>query len=136
VIVRADTEWSQLGWAVLIVVAAFAGLGALAWVYFTEPWYSKKLIERMRGGVHQAPWRDETARISDLFPDGMSQDAAVTLLRQNGFSCGQGDSADPPQIACTRKVSGFPCTLSYVVNLVLDRDSVRGRNAQSYAACL
>jgi hypothetical protein len=122
----------------LIASAALTGIGALIWLRFAEPWYSHQLVERMRVGAYQAPWRDETLKISDLIPDGMSREAAVALLEQNGFSCirSGGNNAEPQQLQCTRKTSRFVCSISYAISFVVERESVRGLHAQSYQACL
>jgi hypothetical protein len=121
-----------------VAIAVLAGIGALIWLRFAEPWYSHQLVERMRVGDYQAPWRDETSKISDLIPDGMSREAAVTLLEKNGFSCirSGGNNAEPQQLQCTRKISSFICSISYAVSFVVERESVRGLHAQSYQACL
>src|ERR1700749_1741000 len=87
VTVKVAAEWSELAWGSVIALAVFAAIGAATWAYFAEPWYSRQLLERMQGGAYQAPWRDETARVSDLFPDGMSRDAVAAFLKHNGFSC-------------------------------------------------
>ena len=121
----------------LVAIAVLAGLVALIWVYSAEPWYSNQLLERMRGGGSQALGRDETSKISDLFPDGMSREAAVALLKQNGFSCtpSGSNSTEAQQLQCTRKRSHLVCNVSYGVSFVVDRESVRGVNAQSYQVC-
>src|SRR4051794_30176925 len=101
----------------LVAIAVLAGLVALIWVYSAEPWYSNQLLERMRGGGSQALGRDETSKISDLFPDGMSREAAVTLLNQNGFSCTpSGSTTEAQELQCTRKRSHLVCNVSYGVS--------------------
>ena len=121
----------------LIAVGVLAGLGALTWLYNAEPWYSKQLIERMQGGTYQAPWRDETARISNLFPDGMRTDAAVAVIKRNGFSCDRSRSGNAgKRLECIRKISSFVCVVSYTVSIAADSDELQGLHAQSYAACL
>jgi hypothetical protein len=123
----------------LTATSVLAGIGALIWLRFAEPWYGHQLVERMRVGGYQAPWRDETSKISDLIPDGGSRAAAVALLDQNGFSCIRsvtGNNPEQLQLQCTRKTSSFVCSVSYVVSFVVDRDKTLGLHAQSYQACL
>ena len=120
----------------LIATAVLAGLGALIWLRFAEPWYSRQLVERMQVGSYQEPWRDETAKISDLIPDGTSRDAAIMLVERNGFSCIRSGTTEPQQLQCTRKISRFICEISYVVSFLVERESVLGVHGQSYQACL
>ena len=123
---------------ILIVVAALIGIGALTWLRFAEPWYSSQLVDRMQTGDYQAPWRDETSKIADLIPDGMSREAAMTLVKQNGFSCPSisGNKAASIELQCARKISRFVCSISYVVSFLVEGESVRAVHAQSYQACL
>ena len=122
----------------LIATAVLAGIGAFAWLRFAEPWYSRQLIERMQTGSYQAPWRDETSKISDLIPDGMSREAALALVKQNGFSCPAiaSNNTKALELQCTRKTSSFVCSISYVVSFLVEGESVSALHAQSYQACL
>jgi hypothetical protein len=119
--------------AAVVVCAA----GAL-WLYITEPWYSHELVRRMQPGNRAAPWRDETPRIADLFPDGMSRAAAMKYLATNGFSCAEDKlRGEVNQFKCVRDIAGLPCRLIYSVYLSLrDDETIGNRKADSYAGCL
>jgi len=123
---------------ILIVIVALIVIGALTWLRFAEPWYSHQLVERMQVGSYQEPWRNETSKIADLIPDGMSRAAALALVKQNGFSCPAiaSNNTKTLELQCTRKISSFVCSINYVVSFLVEGESVRALHAQSYQACL
>jgi hypothetical protein len=125
------------------VLLAAAGLlfvqVAGTWLAMTEPWYDRMLVHRMSAGSHSMPWREETERIADVFPDGMAEAAAAKLLHRNGFVCTRREPGDASgaQLECMRETNEFICTGRYAITIFLSTaNEVTNRTANSYHGCL
>ena len=109
------------------------------WLSVTEPWYDRMLIQRMSAGAYSAPWREDTERIADVFPDGMADTAAAKVLHRNGFSCTRQELGDDSgaQLKCMRETNELICTGRYTITIFLSAANVvTNRTAGSYHACL
>jgi hypothetical protein len=124
--------------AALVLLGLLPVYLAGVWAYQTQPWYDQDVIHQLGSGPRTAPWGDVSDRAVELFPDGMSAEAAIVLLRRNGFSCNRTvDPSSDEAFACHRKTSGLVCNTDYDVDLLLDHNrNVVGRKARFYAACL
>ena len=125
------------------VLLALAGLVliyvAATWLSLTEPWYHRMLVQRMNAGPHSMPWREDTERIADVFPAGMTETAAAKLLHRNGFTCTRQEPSDGSgaQLQCMRETNELICTGRYSITIFLSgANVVTSRTARSYHACL
>jgi hypothetical protein len=124
--------------ALLAVVTLFAAAAVGLWLLFSEPWYDTALLAQMRPGVDPAVWRDDTTRLTDFFPHGMTLESATALLRRNGFFCSEPNSGegDAVRFDCVRKKSDLVCETAYMIRLSVVGSTVTDVKPSSYAACL
>jgi hypothetical protein len=128
-----------VGFVLLAVVGLVFVLVAGTWLAMTEPWYDRMLVQRMNADSHSMPWREETERIADVFPDGMTETAASELLHRNGFACTRRKPSDgwSAQLQCIRETSEFICRGRYAIIIFLSAAHVvTSRAANSYHGCL
>jgi hypothetical protein len=126
------------GYGLAAVVALVAGLVGAWWLSVTEPWYDADIVQRLAAGPHDAPWRDETLRVAELFPTGTEIGAARARLAANGFSCAQATLPDARiRLSCTRETHPLFCVHRYLVEFTADRGGqLADRGGSSYAVCL
>ena len=127
------------GFVLLTLAGLVLVFVATTWLSLTEPWYDSMLVQRMRAGAYSAPWREDTERIADVFPNGMAETAAAKLLRRNGFACKRQELSDGSgaQLHYSRETNEFICTGRYGITISLSAANVvTNRNANSYHACL
>jgi hypothetical protein len=124
--------------AVFALMGLFVVYHAGVWAYYAQPWYNQDVIRQLGSGPRTAPWGDVSDRAVELFPDGMSGDVAITLLRRNGFSCNTAVEASSDEgFICHRKAYTLVCNTDYDVELLLDQNrNVVGRKAKFYGACM
>jgi len=130
-------KWIGLGSLGLVgaIIASVVGF----WLYLAEPWYDGTIATRMTGGPYAAPWRDDTWRIADIFPAGMSAAEALALLRRNGFSCNVRNSTTDQdgQLSCARTLKQLICLSRLKIDISLNAaNTIADRTANSYSACL
>jgi hypothetical protein len=97
------------------------------------------LIQRMSAGAYSAPWREDTQRIADVFPDGMADTAATKILHRNGFACARQQLGDGSgaKLECLRETNELVCLGRYGITIFLNAANVvTSRSANSYHACL
>jgi hypothetical protein len=126
-------------WAVVALIGLLAIYIAGMWVYSEQPWYDNDVVHQLTNNPHTTPWAEDVSNLAvALFPDGMSAEAALALLRKNGFSCTK--AAEPSSgegFACHRTTHVLPCNNYYDIELLLDpRRNIVGRKAQFHQACL
>src|SRR5881396_3183211 len=86
-----------------ITAGTAASAAGLLWLIWAEPWYDRDLAEQMQCRADCAIRHDETSRIAHIFPVGMTRDAAMSILRRNGFGCENGrDQVGATAIVCKR----------------------------------
>jgi len=130
---------TAIGFVLLGVVGLLFVKVAWTWLAMTEPWYDRTLVQRMNAGSHSMPWREDTERIVDFFPDGMPEIAASKLLHRNGFGCTRREPGDGSgaQLQCIRETNEFICTGRYTITVFLSAANVvTSRTANSYHGCL
>src|SRR3954468_9999532 len=99
-----------------IAVGTMVSVAGLFWLTWAEPWYDRDLVEQMRCRIGCAIRRDDTSRIAHIFPEGMTRDAAMTVLRRNGFGCENDRNPDSAvAIICNRRDRGLVCTPHYTI---------------------
>jgi hypothetical protein len=123
-----------------------AALGAIALglvyvlvvlIHSAEPWYDREVMERLAGGPADGLTRDASDRAAEVFPDGMTRAAAVSLLHANGFSCSEIADAARARLTCRREPHLILCAGTYTVELGFNHDGrVADRKASVYAVCV
>lgn len=118
-----------------ISLTTLIAIGGSLYVMWDEPWYDRELIDRMQCKT-DCIRRNETHRIADFFPAGMTESAAKALLNRNGFRCDGNTQSNSAPIICIRKVSSLVCGFDYTVNLQVSAEKLSGMNADSFMYCL
>jgi hypothetical protein len=126
-------------WAVVALIGLLVIYIAGMWVYAAQPWYDNDVVHQLTNNPHTTPWAEDVSNLAaELFPNGMSAEAALALLRKNGFSCTK--AAEPSSeegVACHRAKQVFVCINYYDIELLLDhRRNIAGRKAEFHEACL
>jgi hypothetical protein len=124
-------------WAVLALIGLWASYIAGMWVYAAQPWYDQDVTRQLARVPRTAPWEYVSDLAAAIFPDGMSAEAAVALLRRNGFSCAKPvEQSSDEGFTCHRKTYDLMCNTDYYVDLVLSHSrNIVGRKARTYVAC-
>jgi hypothetical protein len=125
-------------WAIVALIGLLVICIAGMWVYSAQPWYANDVVHQLTNNPHTAPWEDVSDRAAALFPDGTSAEAALVLLRRNGFSYTKIAELSPDEgFACHRTTHVLVCNNDYDIEVRLDHNrNIVGRKARFYEACL
>jgi hypothetical protein len=133
---RLIVQWTI--WAVVALIGLWAIYIAGMWVCSAQPWYDNEVVLQLTNSPHAAPWEDVSDQAAELFPDGTKAEAALALLRKNGFSCTKAAARSSDEgIACHLTTHVLVCNNDYDIELLLDHSrNIVGRKARFYEACL
>ena len=124
--------------ALTIFVAAIAVLAGAGWLYLAKPWYDDSLVKKIRagpGGCPGGPYPDHTARIADVFPNGMKRADALEILNSNGFSC-QTQIREPERALWCKRPPRWICRPMYEITIFYNEaDAVTAKRAHCSTDC-